>query len=604
MIPRLRMRADNSEKAVNGRVFTIGSAPDCHMQLTGTPRRAAHLLFAKGAWYLHRLAQDIVVTVNGTAVDAAGTVLRHGDVLAVGSTGLQFLERDEPTAAAETVETGGDAEKLRELIATAVSLLRSRDETLFSSLVASMSRLLQCDGARLVFDDHENGGRKTIARYPQSVGLDRFSNRAIDWAHDAAHTILMHEDAWASKNDAQTSLAKNLIASIMCAPLVRGDEITGYLYLDRIDSANPFTEEDRRFCDALQPLFSEILANFQEKRTQQATIERLQKQQLAPSGGMLFESDIMAQLITLAARLAKTDSPVLVTGETGTGKELLARYIHDQSSRAAGPYKAINCGAIPENLIESELFGHEKGAFTGALARKTGLFESAQGGTVFLDEIGEMPLHLQVRLLRTLQESEIVRVGGTETVAVDVRIIAATNRDLETEVVQGRFRQDLFFRLNVLTLHLPPLRRRGDDLLLLAEFFISRYCQQFGFEHKTLSVAAKNLLLAHPWPGNIRELENAVQKAILFCETTRLTPENFSLGKVRGLAAAVLPDGVTLKDARAEAESQAIRATLEKTHGNVSLASKILDIDRKWLIKKMEELSIDAASYRRHEGDS
>jgi transcriptional regulator with PAS, ATPase and Fis domain len=374
----------------------------------------------------------------------------------------------------------------------------------------------------------------------------------------------------------------------------------GYLYIDRVNNADPFTEDDRSFCDALLPLFSEILINFQEKQQQLETIARLQQQQMAPSGGMLFESECMAQLIALATRLAPTDSPVLVTGETGTGKELLARFVHDHSSRKDKPYKAINCGAIPENLIESELFGHEKGAFTGAVSRKAGLFESAEGGTVFLDEIGELPLHLQVKLLRVLQESEVARVGGTETIPVDVRIVAATNRDLEAEVSEGTFRQDLFFRLNVLTLHLPPLRERGDDVLLLAEFFITRYCQQFGMTQKTLTASARKVLIAYPWPGNIRELENVMQKAILMSDTDRLTAENIAVKKSKSIIeSGASENNVTLREARAEAERDAITATLSKTHGNVSLAAKILVIDRKWLIKKMEELDITADRFRK-----
>jgi len=198
-----------------------------------------------------------------------------------------------------------------------------------------------------------------------------------------------------------------------------------------------------------------------------------------------------------------------------------------------------------------------------------------------------------------LQESEVVRVGGTETIPVDVRIVAATNRNLEAEVTAGAFRQDLFFRLNVLTLQLPPLRKRGDDIILLAEFFITRYTQQFGLNHKTLSAAAKNMLIAYPWPGNIRELENVMQKAILMSETDRLTPDSFSLKK-----GAVITDiggegaDITLREARAQAERSVIIATLKKTHGNVSLAGKILEIDRKWLIKKMDELGVAAEEFQ------
>ncbi|MBN1757171.1 MAG: sigma 54-interacting transcriptional regulator [Chitinispirillaceae bacterium] len=600
MIPVLRSLNTNLQQPVTGRIVTIGSSADCHLQLEGLAPRVAHLLYSQGTYMVQRLKQDAKVLVNDSAVSALGTALHHGDIIRIGSFQLQYIERaDEDFNQPVKSPPENAIDRLSELIDTAVMLLRSRDEALFTSLVASVSRLLKGDGARLVSADDADGERKTIARYPQSVGLDRFSNRAIDWAREASRTILMHEDEWKSEELSGRSLEKNLVASILCAPLKKGESIIGYLYIDRVNNAAPFTEEERSFCDALLPLFSELLVNFQEKRLQQETIARLQEQRLAPSGGMLFESETMVKLIALASRLARTDSPVLVTGETGTGKELLARFVHDNSSRAEGPYKAINCGAIPENLIESELFGHEKGAFTGAVNRKTGLFEAADGGTVFLDEIGELPLHLQVKLLRVLQESEVVRVGGTDTIRVDVRIVAATNRDLESEVSKGTFRQDLYFRLNVLTLHLPPLRQRGDDVLLLAEFFINKYCQQFGLNQKSLSAAARNMMIAHSWPGNIRELENVMQKAILMSETDRLTPENIALRK--GTAGSDMARGatdLTLREVRASAEKEAIVAILTRTHGNVSLAGKILDIDRKWLIKKMEEFGIDAKMYR------
>ncbi len=602
MEPLIRLIDKNIEHQLTGRIVTIGSSPECHLKLPGVPGRAAHLLFGQGVYTLHRLTPEIVISVDDAEIGAKGVVLRHGSEIRIGGSRMEYLEHggSESNDASTPLRGDGSADLLQELIGIAVSLLRSRDEALFDALAASVSRLLRGDGARIVIDGNDGQECQTIARYPKSVGLDRFSNRAIRWAREASHTVLMHEDAWRSAETSMRSLEKNLVASIMCAPLKHGDAITGYLYIDRIDDADPFTEEDRRFCDALLPLFSEIIINYQERREQQTTIARLQSQRMAPSGGMLFESECMVRLVALATRLAGTDSPVLITGETGTGKELLARFVHDQSSRSSGPYKAINCGAIPENLIESELFGHEKGAFTGAVARKAGLFESAQGGTVFLDEIGELPIHLQVKLLRVLQESEVIRVGGTETIPVDIRIVAATNRNLEAEASSGNFRQDLFFRLNVLTLHLPPLRERGNDVLLLAEYFITRYCQQFGLAHKVLSASAKNALAVYQWPGNIRELENVLQKAILFSESDRLTPESISLRKGAMSSCADGPEGrVTLREARAAAERSAIASTLRRTRGNVSMAGKMLDIDRKWLIKKMEELGIEAGEFRR-----
>jgi transcriptional regulator with PAS, ATPase and Fis domain len=307
----------------------------------------------------------------------------------------------------------------------------------------------------------------------------------------------------------------------------------------------------------------------------------------------------MESLMGLALKAARTDLTVLLLGETGTGKELLARFLHANSSRSGKTFRAINCGALPEPLIESELFGYEKGAFTNAVSRKIGLFESAEGGTVLLDEIAEMPVHLQVKLLRILQEGEFTRVGGTETLRVNARIIAATNKKIDIEVKEGRFRQDLYYRLNVLTLLLPPLRDRGSDIALLSEYFIKKYCLQFGLPQKTLSAGARNLLTLHHWPGNIRELENILQKAILVSQGSRIAPEDIVLNQCGSDAAPEISSGGTLHDVRERAEGKAIENALSKTGGNVSSAAKLLDIDRKWLIKKMGDLGISADGYRK-----
>jgi len=424
---------------------TIGSAADCHITISGgkAAQRAAHLIFSHGGYTIQPIALGARITVNGTAIDAEGCRLKHGDMVSVEGATFEYRDRND---AAVTPPQAAQPQALSDIIGVVVSLLRNRDKDVSEELVASVSRLLRSDGARLVAEqDGDSGERNTIARYPRSAGLERFSSRAIEWAREARQTVLMHENDWRDAADTINSLAKNRIASVLCAPLREGDSVLGYLYLDRLQTSEPFTESDRAFCDTLTPLFAEILANAAERRRQRDTIARLQENRpLTAAGGMIYASDIMAKIVSQARTLAPTDSPMLVLGETGTGKELMARFIHDNSTRAAKPFKAINCGAIPETLIESELFGHEKGAFTGASQRKIGLFEAANGGTVFLDEIGELPQLLQVKLLRVLQESEFTRVGGTETIHVDVRIIAATNRVLEDEVSSGRFRQDLF----------------------------------------------------------------------------------------------------------------------------------------------------------------
>lgn len=242
--------------------------------------------------------------------------------------------------------------------------------------------------------------------------------------------------------------------------------------------------------------------------------------------GLIGESTTLRDVFRVLAKVAPTDSTVLITGESGTGKELLVRALHARSERVDRPFVPINCGAIPRELLESELFGHEKGAFTHAIRSRSGRFEVADGGTVFLDEIGEMDLSLQVKILRVLQEKEIERVGGLGPRKVDVRIVAATNRDLEEEVAAGRFREDLYYRLNVIPLHLPPLRQRGQDVLLLARAFLERFCRRREREIMTLAPSTARVLLAYPWPGNVRELENFMERMSILVDSCVIEPSD------------------------------------------------------------------------------
>ena len=241
---------------------------------------------------------------------------------------------------------------------------------------------------------------------------------------------------------------------------------------------------------------------------------------------IIGQSTSLARVFRTLSKVAPTDSTVLVTGESGTGKEILVRALHQQSTRKDKPFVPINCGAIPKELLESELFGHEKGAFTHAIKSRPGRFELAEGGTVFLDEIGEMDLLLQVKILRVLQEREIERVGGTGIKKVDVRIVAATNRDLESEVASGNFREDLFYRLNVIPMHLPPLRERGSDILLLTNFFLEKFCKTKKRPKLTLTPDVRRILEMYSWPGNIRELENLAERLSILCDNNTIAPED------------------------------------------------------------------------------
>ncbi|NLG17661.1 MAG: sigma-54-dependent Fis family transcriptional regulator [Fibrobacter sp.] len=300
----------------------------------------------------------------------------------------------------------------------------------------------------------------------------------------------------------------------------------------------------------------------------------------------------MEQIRTLVSSVAESRSTVLVTGESGTGKELIARSIHYQSRRSNGPFVKVNCAALPEGLIESELFGHEKGAFTGAIKQKKGKFEAASGGTLLLDEIGEMPMMAQAKLLRVLQEREINKVGGDEPIEIDVRIVATTNRNLEEAVEKGEFREDLYYRLNVIHVHLPPLRERKDDIAKLSEHFIKKFNNENGFSVEGLTEESLKVLFCHNWPGNIRELENALERAVVLTRTGQIKPEIFQFRNPEehsAGAASSLQAGMTV----AEMEKKLIIETLNHCSQNRTKAAEMLGISIRTLRNKLNEYNME-----------
>jgi two-component system response regulator AtoC len=307
------------------------------------------------------------------------------------------------------------------------------------------------------------------------------------------------------------------------------------------------------------------------------------------------KSRAMLEIFRTVAKIADFKTTVLVTGESGTGKELVARAIHARSSRRGGPFVAINCGAIPENLLESELFGHKRGAFTDAISDRRGLFEEAHGGTLLLDEIGELPLNLQVKLLRVLQEETIRRLGDTKDVKVDARIIAATHRDLSADVTAGRFREDLFYRINVLPIHIPPLRNRREDVNVLIDHFITRNNVRLGTAIRGVSAEARKQLLEYAWPGNVRELENTIERAMVLAETDVLQPIDLP-ERVRDALDPVqvqLASGeLSVKRTVAAIEQILIRRALQKTKGNRTRAAELLEISHRALLYKIKDYKI------------
>ncbi len=304
-------------------------------------------------------------------------------------------------------------------------------------------------------------------------------------------------------------------------------------------------------------------------------------------GELIGASPVMQGVFSAIRKVSTTDVPVLITGESGTGKELVARAIHSNSVRKDKPFIPINCGAIPENLMESELFGYEKGAFTGAHAQKKGRIELADGGTLFLDEVGELPLQLQVKLLRFLQDFRLNRVGGRQTIEVDVRVIAATNRDIKRLLAEGRFREDLFYRLAVVAVDVPPLRTRGDDVVLLAKAFVKMHAKD-GTKPKTLGLEAIEALNAYNWPGNVRELENCIRRAITLSDGPSITVADIGLESVQTPA----PASLNLKAAKEELELRMINKAIAKNEGNISKAADDLGLTRPTLYHLLKKYNI------------
>lgn len=339
--------------------------------------------------------------------------------------------------------------------------------------------------------------------------------------------------------------------------------------------------------DELLMICRRAAESHQLRRENQALKREIRRRDARESNRPIGRSRIFREVLKLAETVAPTDSTVLITGESGTGKEVVARYLHTLSDRGNGPFVSINCGALPENLLESELFGHIKGAFTGAVRDKQGLLVAAGGGTFFLDEVGEMTPAIQVKLLRALQEREVVPVGATEPIPVDVRIIAATHRDLEEEIRRGSFRSDLYYRLNVITMHLPPLRERLEDIPVLAEFLLARFAGTRGKEPQRLSTEASAALQAYDWPGNVRELENALERAAVLTSGEEISlevlPGRLRDRKSRPLVSEKLPANPTLE----VIERAYILWVLEAEGGNKTKTAETLGIDPSTLYRKL-----------------
>jgi Nif-specific regulatory protein len=378
--------------------------------------------------------------------------------------------------------------------------------------------------------------------------------------------------------------------SIACVPLKADNKIIGVFEIIDKEDGSPIREEDMKMLSVIADMASMAIINAR-KINQVQRENRDLREEIGSKYKIIGKSRCLSKVISDGLKVANSKTSTLILGESGTGKELLARLIHQAGPRKSMPMVVLNCAAIPETLLESELFGHEKGSFTGAANRKIGKFELADEGTIFLDEIAEMSPGMQAKLLQVLQEGMFYRVGGLEPTHVDVRVIAATNRDLLKEVAEERFREDLFYRLNVVQIQMPPLRDRKEDIPLLADYFLNIFRAETGLNDLRISEKAMERMIEYSWPGNVREFRNAIERAVVMGDGKVIVPEDLPISRAK-TGASEIEVGATLKEALDSFKKEFVKKNLEKTEGNRSKAAKVMDIQRTYLSRLISEYGL------------
>jgi Nif-specific regulatory protein len=562
--------------------------------------------------------------VNGQAIEECE--LRHQDRIAVGKSVFQFLlehSKDVPQTATITFDdqplgstvseksviigVSGEGEKFRLppdrlsrdfgvllTIATRLHGVKS-SESLLWQLVGVLLEITPAERVTILLGENSADLEPAFA-WDKVAGPGkpvRVSRTVVNRAINGHRAILIND---ATRAVASSSVEELDIHSVLCVPMRTPEKQSGIIYMD---CRTPGVEFDAGHLHLMSAIAGITALALESTRV----IENLERenQQLKAEVRMQFDmvgnGSAMEELYHFISKVAATESNVLIQGESGTGKELVARAIHQHSTRADKTFVAINCAAITETLLESELFGHEKGAFTGASVQKRGFLETAEGGTVFLDEIGELALPLQAKLLRVLQERELTRVGGTKPIKVNIRVLAATNRTLSDAVKEGKFREDLFYRLNVLSCHIPPLRKRREDIPALAQYFVEKYSLKCKRKVQGLSRVAIETLQRYDWPGNVRELENTIERAVVLGSTLEILRDDLPESVVEADAASASETGY--HEEVAQRKKEIILAALEKTSGNFTEAAKILGVHPNYLHRLVRVLDLRAAMKKR-----
>jgi transcriptional regulator with GAF, ATPase, and Fis domain len=546
----------------------------------------AHVHFDGRDFNIATTDRDAELYVNGRKRNKHR--LTHEDRIRLGMIELEFSLYDEPVTDETAARTMAELNSYKKLVEFSQKLMENYElPPLLDSLLDVMIQVSNADKGFLVLMESGEPVVKVARNLRRETITDAVSQLSDSIIARVVRTkkALIISDALTDEEFKNSLSVVNLkLTSVMCVPLLERGNVLGVIYVGNDNVAQLFEETHLEVLTIFAAQASLLIRNALlvnelqlDKRSLQERIERIR------FGEILGSSPPMQEVFRKVQKVAGTDISVLVTGETGTGKELIARELHNRSARAKGPFVTINCGAIPENLLESELFGHVRGAFTGAVANKAGRFQAADRGTLFLDEIGEMPLALQVKILRALQERVVVRVGDTATESIDIRVIAATNRDLEVEIKAGRFREDLYYRLNVVHLHLPPLRDRGDDIVVLARYMVGRYAPEYGGKVRGLTPNAIAAIKRHRWSGNIRELENRIKKAVVLSDKALLGPEDLDLSPDD------LPPILPLAEAKEKFQREYINEVLALNGGNRTKTARDLGVDPRTIFRHLEK---------------
>jgi transcriptional regulator with GAF, ATPase, and Fis domain len=587
MVPQGRPRVFGIYK----RVTSIGraGANDVSIDSSSLAAHHAQLVFDGRDFSVASVDPEAILHVNGKRKKKSK--IFHNDRLTLGDINLVFSLYDESISrdpeidgrVSQASEIAG-MKKLSDFNRRLLEI-RAIPEQIEALLDAVIEIVHASKGFVILLRDGEpriaaarNVDRETI---PDAVAQlsDSILRRCIDTRQPLIVSDAVNDTMFSSSE----SVLNLQLSSVMVAPLIAQGQLLGLIYVGNDNVVNLFEQSSLEVLTVFAGQASLILQN--AILLDQLTTDRdrmageLEAQRF---GDIIGSCPSLQEVFRRVEKVAATDVNVLITGETGTGKELFARELHRRSNRSDGPFVVVNCGAIPENLMESELFGHVRGAFTGAVSTRQGSFQTADGGTLFLDEIGEMPLPLQVKLLRALQERVVVKVGDTKPQAIDIRVLAATNRNLEVAIKEGVFRDDLYYRLNVVNLHLPPLRERGDDVVILAKFLLNKYATEFGASVKGFTPKAIEAIRNYDWPGNVRQLENRIKKAIVLADKTLIGPEDLDLGGDQQRAV------VPLTQAREEFTRRYILEVLERNGGNRTRTAHDLGVDPRTVFRYLE----------------